>query len=338
MYEAVTKGQYTVEQFSTLFQQRQGVRKAIFSQSNGTITPSSSVSSDHSDKSSNLANTTLASIASSYVDESSELPLEENGISYKMKHYQSTEGEQVLDERDITSITGKIREPSPTYPACSWTCCQTCRPTYRDRAWQSLDAIANGPIKTPPTWELENRRISDARIVANIGLPKLGLLFQVDDSRYDSSSEAPLSTNSNLGDSEGDMLTCGVLSGSRTKGGFRATVRRTLKEGIGHTRASSNDSPTSSQNSSQSSLKRLGHSMLFRPRRSSQSSSSYSPRVIEDSQLQGSLMLMVASNTPLPDAATDVEDLHDGEVEVEDGVAVTEEGIGMSAADIIMQV
>ena len=338
MYEAVTKGQYTVEQFSTLFQQRQGVRKAIFSQSNGAITPSSSVSSDYSDKSSNQANTTLASIASSYVDESSDLYPEENEISYKVKHYESIEGEQVLDEKDITTITRKPPEPSPSYPACSWTCCQTCRPTYRDRAWQSLDAIVGGPVKTPPPWELENRPVSDARIVANIGLPKLGLLFQVDDPRYDSSSEAPLSTNSNLGESEGDILTCGILSGSRTKGGFRATVRRTLKEGIGHTRASSKESQTSSKNSSQTSLKRLGHSMLFRPRTSSQSSNSYSPRVIEDGQLQGPLMLMIASNTPLPDAATDVEDLHDGEVEVEDGVAVTEEGIGMSAADIIMQV
>jgi hypothetical protein len=37
----------------------------------------------------------------------------------------------------------------------------------------------------------------------------------------------------------------------------------------------------------------------------------------------------------LPDAAADVEDLHDEEVKVED---VVEEGIVMGTADIIMQV
>jgi hypothetical protein len=49
-------------------------------------------------------------------------------------------------------------------------------------------------------------------------------------------------------------------------------------------------------------------------------------------------MLMVAIDTPLPDAAADVEDLHDGEVEVEDGLAVIEEGIVMGTADTIKQV
>jgi hypothetical protein len=47
---------------------------------------------------------------------------------------------------------------------------------------------------------------------------------------------------------------------------------------------------------------------------------------------------MVAIDTSLPDAAADVEDLHDGEIEVEDGFAVIEEGIVMGTADIIMQV
>ena len=338
MYEAVTKGQYTVEQFSTLFHQRQGVKKAIFPQSHGTVTPSTSASSNCSNTSSELANTTLASIASSYVDEGSESSLDENEIPGKVKHYQSTIGEQLLIECDITAITGGTTEAKLTYPACSWTCCQTCRPTYRDRAWQSLAAIVDGPTKIPPSWELKNLRVSDARIVASIGLPKLDISFQLDDSRYDSSSEAPLSTNSHAGELETDTFTCGVLSGSRTKGGFRATVRKTLKEAIGHARASSGESETSSNNSSQSSFKGLGRSILFGPRSFSQPKIAYSPHIIEDGQLQESLILMIASNTPLPDAAIDVEDLHEGEVEVEGGVAVTEEGIVMSAADIIMQV
>jgi hypothetical protein len=338
MYEAVLKGQYTVEQFSTLFQQRQGVKKAIFSQSDSTATPSTSVSSDDSCNSTDLTSTTLTSIASSYPDDDSEMNPDENGISHQDKLYQSTITKQLLDDRDIATIKGRSSASDPSYPACAWTCCQTCRPTYRDRAWLSLDAVVSGPTKAPPSWEFENRRISEARIVANMGLPKPGPPFPLDDSRYDSSSEAPLSNDGNLAESETDKFAYGALNGSRTKGGFRATVRRTLKGAISHTRATSSESQTSSKNSSQSSLRRLGRSMLFRPRSSSQSTIAYNPRVIEDGQLQESLMLMIAINTPLPDAATDVENLHDGEVEVEDGVAVTEEGIGMNAADIIMQI
>jgi hypothetical protein len=41
---------------------------------------------------------------------------------------------------------------------------------------------------------------------------------------------------------------------------------------------------------------------------------------------------------PLPDTAADVEDLHDGEFEVGDGLAVTEEGIVIGTADIALQV
>jgi hypothetical protein len=342
MYEAVLKGQYTVEQFSTLFQQRQGVKKAIFSECNSTARPANSVLSDDTSNSADITSITLTSIASSYSDEGSELRPCENGISYQVKHERSTPDGRLVDEPDISTIKGTNTARDPSYPACAWTCCQSCRPTYRDRAWLSLDAVVNEPTRAPPSWEFENRRISDARIVATMGLPMLSLPSQVEDSRYDSSSEAPLSSDSNLAESETDRLAYGGLHGIRTKirtkGAFRETVRRTLKGTVGHTRGTSTESETSSKNSSKSSLRRFGRSMLSRPRGSSQSTISYNPRVIEDGQLQESLMLMIAANTPLPDAAASIEDLHDGEVEVEDGVAVTEEGVGMSAADIIMQV
>lgn len=78
--------------------------------------------------------------------------------------------------------------------------------------------------------------------------------------------------------------------------------------------------------------------MLFWSPKSSQSTISHIPHIIDNDQLQEPLMLMVAINTPLPDAAADVEDLRDGEVEVEDGLTVTEEGIVMGTADVAMQV
>jgi hypothetical protein len=337
MYEAVLKGQYTVEQFSTLFQQRQAVKKAIFSQGSGTATPSTPASSDYCSKSSDLASTTLASIASSYPEVGTELSPDKNGMFVQDKHHQRT-ADQLLDERDITTVTGINKNSDLSYPACTWTCCQTCRPTYCDRAWQSLDPIVNAPTKALPAWEFKNRRISNARIVANIGLPKLGLPYQVDDSRYTPSPEGPLSSHSNLAESDIDKDAYGALNAGHAKSCFRATVRRTLKETIGHTRASSSKSQKPSKSPNQTSLRRFGRSMLFRSRRASQSTISYTPRIIGDGQLLESVMLMVAIDTPLPDAAADVEDLHDGEVEVEDGLAVIEEGIVMGTADTIKQV
>jgi hypothetical protein len=277
MYEAVLKGQYTVEQFSILFQQRQAVKKAIFSRGSGMATPSSSASSDYCSKSSDLASTILASIASSYPEVGTEQSQDKNGMFVQDKHHQRT-ADQLLDEGDIATVTGLNKTSDLSYPACTWTCCQICHPTYRDRAWQSLDPIVNAPTKAPPAWEFKNRRISNARIVTNIGLPKLGLPYQVDDSRYASSSKTSLSSNSNLAESDIDKDAHGALN-------------------VGHT-----------------------------------------SRIIDDGQLQESLMLMAAINTPLPDAAADVGDLHDGEVEVEDGLAVIEEGIVVGTADIIMQV
>lgn len=324
MYEAVLKGQYTVEQFSTLVQQRQAVKKAIFSQGSDTTTPSTSASSDYCSKSSTI----LASITSSYPEVGTEVCSD--------KHHQRT-ADQLLDERDIATVTSLNKPSDPSYPACTWTCCQTCRPTYRDRAWQSLDPILNAPTKAPPAWEFKSRRISDARIVANIGLPKLGFPYQVDGSRYASSSEAPLSSNSNLAESDIDKDDYGPLNIGHTTSYFRATVRRTLKGNIGHTRASSSKSQKSGKSSTQTSLRRVGRSMLFWSPKSSQSTISHIPHIIDNDQLQEPLMLMVAINTPLPDAAVDVEDLRDGEVEVEDGLTVTE-GIVMGTADIAMQV
>jgi hypothetical protein len=329
MYEAVLKGQYTVEQFSTLFQQRQGVKKAIFSQSNSTATPSTLLSSDETSNPADIASTTLISIASSYSDEGSELRPCEDGLSYRVK---STKDERFRDEPAISTTKGPNAASDPSYPACNWTCCHTCRPTYRDRAWLPLDAVVNEPARAPPSWEFRNRQISDARIVANMGLPKLILPPQVDDS----SSEAPFSSQSNLAKSETNKSANGVLNGIRTKHGFHAGVRRTVEGAISHTEDTSSESETSSQKLSHSSLRRLSRSTLPRSRNSSQSTIVYNPRVIEDGQLQESLMLMRATNTPLPDAAADVEYLYDGEVDVEDGVAVTEEGIRMNATDIIM--
>ncbi len=330
MYESVLKGQYTVEQFSTLLEQRQGVKNAIFAQSERAGTPATSTSSD-STSSDFGNNTTLTSIATSCDDEASKSP------KATESPYKTLRRSPVAMFRDI-AVDNSVQEaiPEPCYPVCSWTCCQTCRPTYRDRAWLSLDAIVDGPYKEPPPWELHNRRISDARIIATFGLSKHGVA-QTNLSPYDSSCSFPISSDSNLAESHHVEISSTTLDGTHnTKTGFRTTVRNALKGAINHPRDVSRDSQGSSKSSIRKPLKRISNSLLFLRRNSS--SHSRVGRFIEDGQLQDSLILMIASKTPLPDSSTDTADLHDQEVEVEDGVAVTEEGVGMHMPDIIMHV
>jgi hypothetical protein len=320
MYEAVLKGQYTVEQFSTLVQQRQAVKEAIFSQGGGTAILSTSASSDYCSKSSDPASTILTSIASSHPEVGTEPSPDKNGMFVQDEHHQRV-ADQPLDGRGVVTVPG-LKEPfAPSYPACTWTCCQTCRPTYRDRAWQSLDLVLNASTKAPTAWEFKNQRISDARILANISLPNLDLPYQVDDSRYVSYFEAPLPSNSNFAESDIDKDAYGALNVGHTKSCFQATVRAALTEAIGYPRASSGKNQKSSKSSCQTSLRRLGRSIMCRSRSPSQSIISYDPHTVDDSPLQESLMLMAAINTPLPDVEAGVEELHHEEVEEGDGLA-----------------
>ena len=330
MYEGVLKGQYTVEQFSTLLEQRRSVKNAILAQDDRAITPTTSTSSDSS--SSDIGNnTTLTSIATSRDDETSK---SNNATHLPCRPF----GRFPLTMFRDGSANNQFREPTleMSHPVCSWTCCQTCRPTYRDRAWQSLDAILDEPYKEPPAWELHNRRISDARILATIGLPKRRVP-QVNVSPCDSSCSFPISSDSNTAESKHvEMVSPSVNDTPSTKTSFRTTVRKALKGAINHSRDVSRDSQGSSKSSIRRPLNRISNSLLFSRRGSS--SHPRVGRVIEDGQLQESLMFMIATKTPLPESPTDAQDFHDMEVEVGDGVAVTEEGVGMHTPDIIMHV
>ena len=79
----------------------------------------------------------------------------------------------------------------------------------------------------------------------------------------------------------------------------------------------------------------MSRSILFK-RRNKQADKKEN-QIVSNRALQESLVFMLAVNTPLPRASEDSASLDGGEVQVEDGIAVTEEGGGMSAADIIMQ-
>lgn len=64
-------------------------------------------------------------------------------------------------ENDLRS-----RSPRSFLIRCDFRCCHSCRPSYRDRAFQSLNTLLAMPLHSTPPWELENLRISDARVLA----------------------------------------------------------------------------------------------------------------------------------------------------------------------------
>ncbi len=223
----------------------------------------------------------------------------------------------------------------PLVPNCHFKCCHSCRPAYRDRAFQSLDAIVTAPFKQPPVWEFRNRRISDAKTLKTIGTPlqrpQLRRMFQT----FDDLRDFPASQT--FGSDENEDADSGINDTKKRlqrRSGFRETVRKALGA-IDQSRNVAKSSKHSSKSSSRESLVQMSRSMLFkRPRKQPAEKEN---QIVSNRALQESLVLMLAVNTPLPRASEDSDSLDGGEVKVEDGVAVTEEGVEMSAADIIIQ-
>ncbi|KAF7506811.1 hypothetical protein GJ744_011423 [Endocarpon pusillum] len=226
----------------------------------------------------------------------------------------------------------------PLFPNCHFICCQSCRPAYRDRAFQSLNAILSEPVRQPPQWELENRRISDADTLKKLGTPlprpQLRRVHQKLDNLKDLTGSQTLGSGENSETISEAEQTGGKF---RQRSGFRKRVKRALGaiDQSKRLAKSSNTSRHSSKSSSRDSLVQMSRSMFVK-RRSKQGEKENT--IVTSRALQESLVLMLAANTPLPRASEDSGSLGGGEVKVEDGVAVTEEGVEMSAADIIIQV
>ena len=330
--EGILGGQYTAQQIQTIWQQKQGVRNAIIAQEEKMAAQSPSSSSDQSASTSSSDIDLITILTDAIPDDSIETSAFSEESSFTVEHVKRTTPSSAGGGVD-TGSNGMSYKPLNSL--CSWKCCQTCRPTYRDRAYQSLNAIVDSPnIRGPPAWELENRRISNASVVAQLGLPKLRHVYLAYDDLREAGTDVKGSGEDLPTESESeklDDLDYGVTL-RRRRGGFRGTIKKALGGLANKNDSISQMSKTSSKSSSQESFKRFSRAMLFK-RRAGQSGLEPSGCVVDDGPLQESLTLMIAKNTPLP-----VEELEGGEVEVEDGVALTEEGVGMDAADIIMQV
>lgn len=234
----------------------------------------------------------------------------------------------LLPDRSRSEIQAvKEPEPSPAavnlrsaskpqvFPACKFRYCQICRPTFRDRAWIKFDDIfADESCTSTIDFDHDDRPISLLNLVCNLGLRE---------ARLPRSQYGP--------------------------------KRHILPSGLYHRRTISPDDPRieSERNSFRRGVMRAFRGMLMSGRRSSRSRSRPASRRAQMSKdvdaingcdlgLWRSLddeLLQLAASVHLPGHdGTDGLGTEDAEIEVEDGIAVTEEGVDLGAADVIIQV
>ncbi|OAP62981.1 hypothetical protein AYL99_02208 [Fonsecaea erecta] len=334
---AMGEGQYTGQEVRKLMEPKEKVKDSLLSQlepdehrpaTASTFTTASTVSSDGDRTLSTLPqSTTFSTNSSAELDE-------EIKAAYDWKELQKV----WMSEPSIPPPTPRPKPatpanalpPAPRLPymqACNVKICPTCRPTYRERAYQSLDEVLNAPTQLPPFWELQNRRVSDARLVAGIGLPKVGrsrFYAQTDPAMLQSFHSVPdmMMDHPAAEEEEYQNIRESYVAGdtterhhprydytgpsSSTRTGFRQTVRKALARA----RLEDSASTHSSINNSESAESRAPPSLplIFRRRRSRAHISSFAEthggRIVDTSSLQDSVMLMLATNTPLPHTPT----------------------------------
>ena len=161
-------------------------------------------------------------------------------------------------------IRALIPAPELTQPAeehktpCSLQICHQCRPVLRERAFLSIDAVLESDY-VPPQSDFDNRRVSDARIVAQIGLPKLKRVA----AHEPPAESTPDSSDSNLTSANGGANV--EANGSTpSKPGLRGLFRKKNKLDRTFQSTSALSRLSASRNSSKESLKNFMGSLIRR--------------------------------------------------------------------------
>lgn len=232
---------------------------------------------------------------------------------------------------EVSPLLDCIVEPSlekpRMFPRCHFLACQTCRPTFRDRAWMKFEEVfaqtASVPFinfKTDPrplpsetTFRSIGLRVYESPIPFRQTLKRPGF-NPCDALRLAGGLPYPLPP---------DMFATEDLSDQKTEvegKGFRESVRRAFRGMLDRRKDSFSSRPS-------------------RKRKKTHESSKSIELDIELFMRLNNELLQEASKIPLPghDGMDGLAD-EEGEVEVEEGVAVTEEGIDLGTADIIMSV
>ncbi|MCJ1466578.1 hypothetical protein MMC07_005198 [Pseudocyphellaria aurata] len=302
--KAIQEGKYTLEQITKLRAQRQKVVDAIAA--------SEDYIQNHPENVSNIL-PQLSTSTSPSIDASTSHPPP------------STPQGQYSKELE-PPFTGAGPQPKPSmFPVCKLRYCQPCRPTFRDRTWMKFeDAFStDSPIPTID-FEHDNRPISRVDLVRKLGLrkPRRSRHRSLDSAkRYSmnltrqllpSSLHNRLSTNSIPSHETPDQET------EPESKGFRDGVRRAFRGMLRHRRRTSMSTRSSGKG------------------KQGWDDAEFDIGLWRDLNEE---LLQEASSVPLPGHdGMDGLGTEEGEMEVEEGVAVTEEGVDLGTADIIMLV
>ena len=250
----------------------------------------------------------------------------------------------VINRADDPSKTSFVpSNPTPTarlFPFCEHRACHSCRPTFRDRTWQHFDAIFEGPPPPAIDFSIDRRPLSSPLIVATIGtheprrrrqrplmhtFDSMGLMRPRSGKRL---FESATSNSDDFADPN-----------EEENKGLRHTIKRAFREML----MSRRDSVASTSRSSSS----TATATALPSRETSRRSRLHKEAPIDDSE-EYDLGLWKEANDKLLREASHVKlpghDGHDGldaqaeEVDVPDGVAVTEESVDTGTADVIMSV
>ena len=262
-------------------------------------------------------------------------------------------------------VINEVQEPAVTagaklvqqsklrmFPFCKFCACQLCRPTHRDRAWQSFDNIFEKDQEIPFIhYEDSNRPLASARILCKIGLrpprlPKRPLLGSLGNRAiYSRNEEGKFVLNDKNGsdrksaDPAGSSTDIADMKVEPESKGFREGMKRAFKSML---------------------MTRRSSSRSLRKRKSSDGTDTTDENTVEfDMGLWTELndeLLREASAVPLP-GKDSIERLTKNVAKMEvgstggvagvagvagvtgvGGVAVTEEAADLGTADVIMSV
>lgn len=224
-----------------------------------------------------------------------------------------------------------VPENKPTlFPYCKLQYCPNCRPTFRDRTWLSFEnTFTRTDQAVDIDFERDNRPISHADNVRKLGTHKarwsgLPLRCFNGPKRYSANSTKSTRQSASMNRQKWQF--------ENVVGSYDLADQRTEPESKGF----------------RDGVKRAFRGMLMHRRRSTSTRSSTDSGMREDDASEWDVglwrdlndeLLQEASNVPLPGHdGMDGLGSEEGEIEVEEGVAVTEEGVDLGTADIIMSV
>ena len=202
------------------------------------------------------------------------------------------------------------------------------RPVMRDRSWQYIDAVYESKLPLPD-FEWDSRRVSDARIVREMGLH----VEQV--SSYSMTTTEQERESQRVDELQREAVEDIIHPIRRRSTGFRLSLRRAFMEWIGQSEKRSRSAGAKVYDSS-------GQQIAARVEANSSSAASdgnvpVTPRSGVDFSRVGDTEHkagQACSCVNCPPYGT----VSDGEVHLADGVALTEEAVDSGLSDIITQI